>query len=209
MEVAMRKSMSVVAWMLGSWAVSAQAQGGFTVDADQVAWPKLQARIGLATSPAALTPLLTDLTLPAGTSAMQGGRVLGDYYFLGGGLSLGSARINGGFRATSGLLLGSHGASFSMPTVPTAGLALSASQQVVPLGNSLVDLSPDGSHTVPYLGVGYTGLSAKGGWGFTADLGLMALNPASSSSLTHQSLDDTLRDMRITPVVQLGVSYSF
>jgi hypothetical protein len=209
MEVAMRKSIGVVVWMLGGWAVSAHAQGGFTVDADQVPWPKLQARIGLATSPGPLTPLLTDLTLAPGASAVQGGRVLGDYYFLGGGLSLGSARINGGFRATSGVLLGSHGASFSMPTVPRQGLALSASHQIVPLGSSLVDLNPDASHTVPYLGVGYTGLSAKGSWGFTADLGLMALNPGSTSNLARQSLDDTLRDMRITPVVQLGVSYSF
>lgn len=206
----MRTSMAVVVWMvLGGSAVAAQAQGGFMVNADQVPWPKLQARIGLATSSAPLTPLLTDLTLPA-MGSVQGGRVLGDYYFLGGGLSLGAARINGGFRATSGLLLGSHGASFSMPTVPKLGLALSASQQFVPLGNSLIDTTAgDANHTVPYLGVGYTGLSAKGGWGFTADLGLMALNPGSTSNLTRQSLDDTLRDMRITPVVQLGVSYSF
>lgn len=192
---------------LAAVAGPALAQGGLMVDADQVPWPKLQARIGLAVTP---TSLLTDFTLPAYGSGLQGGRVLGDYYFLGGGLSLGSDRINGGFRATSGLLLGSHGASLSMATVPQPGLTVSTAHQWVPAGLSLLDAGPaDPNHTVPYLGVGYTGLAAKGGWGFTADLGLMALNPGSTLNLTHQGLDDTLRDMRLTPVVQLGVSFSF
>jgi hypothetical protein len=65
--------------------------------------------------------------------------------------------------------------------------------------------------TLPYLGVGYTGLSPRGGWSFNADLGLMSLNPGNAGKLGRvfgggQSLDDTVRDMRWSPVVQLGVS---
>jgi hypothetical protein len=38
----------------------------------------------------------------------------------------------------------------------------------------------------------------------------MALNPGSGLRLGRgQSLDDVVRDMRLTPVLQLGVSYSF
>ena len=78
----------------------------------------------------------------------------------------------------------------------------------------LPDTSPDSSGAVPYLGVGYTGLSGKAGWGFSADLGVMALNPGSAANLGRvfgnvQNLDDVLRDMRLSPLVQVGVSYSF
>ena len=66
----------------------------------------------------------------------------------------------------------------------------------------------------PYLGIGYTGLSSKGGWGFSADVGVVALSPRSTVKLGRvlggtQSLDDVLRDMRLSPLLQLGVSYSF
>jgi hypothetical protein len=62
--------------------------------------------------------------------------------------------------------------------------------------------------------LGYTGLSSKGGWGFSADVGVMALSPGSSVKLGrvfsgNQSLDDLLREMRLSPLVQVGVSYSF
>jgi hypothetical protein len=61
--------------------------------------------------------------------------------------------------------------------------------------------------------VGYTSLYGKSGWGFSADFGLMALSPGSAVKLGRvlggQSLDDVLRDMRLSPLVQLGVSYSF
>lgn len=175
----------------------AWADGGLTIDADQVPWPKLQARVGLATT----VPMSTDLV---SAGALQGGRVLGDYYFTSGPL-LGSSRLTGGFRATSGLLLSSRGISLSLPAVPRAGGTVSVSQQ----GLSAGDLSDSAHGTVPYLGVGYTGLSAKGGWGFTADVGLMAVGSGSGLRPRGQSFDEVMRDLRITPVLQLGLSYSF
>jgi hypothetical protein len=193
---------------LGCMAGSAWADGGLTIDADSVPWPRLQTRIGLS----AATPLSTDASGSNGY-ALQGARVLGDYYFSSGPM-LGSQRLSGGFRATSGVMLNSSGASLSMPTVPRPGWTLSVSQQSSSY-SSLSDPAADTStHAVPYLGVGYTGLSPRGGWGFTADVGLMALNPGSGLKLGKlatgtQSLDDLLRELRLTPVLQLGVSYSF
>jgi hypothetical protein len=61
----------------------------------------------------------------------------------------------------------------------------------------------------PYLGIGYSDASLRGGWGFSADLGLAAQSFGAARSLGSQSLDDTIRDMRLTPVLQLGVSYRF
>ncbi len=176
----------------------AWADGGLTINPEQTPWPRWQARVGLSTT----SPLRSELGL--GSGQLQGGRLLGDYYFVN-SPSFGLAGVSGGFRATSGLLLSPRGPSLSMATVPALGGALSVSQQT-----SSTDLSGDPNRTVPYLGFGYTGLSAKGGWGITADVGVMALNPGSGLRLGRgQSLDDVVRDMRLTPVLQLGVSYSF
>jgi hypothetical protein len=73
---------------------------------------------------------------------------------------------------------------------------------------------PAGDHTVPYLGVGYSSLVAKSGWSFTADLGVVSRSPGNVVRLGRvfnggQSLDEVVRDLRLAPHVQLGVSYSF
>ena len=62
---------------------------------------------------------------------------------------------------------------------------------------------------MPYLGVGYTGLKPHGGWRYNADLGLVAQSPGGMRLIGTQSLDDTIRELRLAPLVQLGVSYSF
>ena len=69
------------------------------------------------------------------------------------------------------------------------------------------------SGTLPYIGIGYSNLSPRSGWSFSADLGLVSLRPATRSASAgvfggSQNLDDVVRDMRLTPLVQLGVSYS-
>jgi hypothetical protein len=67
---------------------------------------------------------------------------------------------------------------------------------------------------VPYLGIGYTGLAGAGRFGFSADLGLLARSPSQAVRLGRmlggaQNLDDAVRDLRLAPVLQLGVSYAF
>ncbi len=137
---------------------------------------------------------------------------MGDYYLTG---SLLGAKRAGGFRATSGVVVGPRslaaanlgagsGGTASMSTDERRGPATA----VLP-GDQAVD-----TPTLPYLGMGYTGLSPRGGWSFNADLGLVSLSPGNAVKFGRflgggQSLDDTVRDMRWSPVVQLGVSYSF
>ena len=75
------------------------------------------------------------------------------------------------------------------------------------------DVSVDSS-TVPYIGIGYSNLWPKSGWSFSADLGVVSQSPGNVVRFGRvfggsQSLDDVIRDMRLAPVVQLGVSYSF
>jgi hypothetical protein len=64
---------------------------------------------------------------------------------------------------------------------------------------------------VPYLGVGYSSASLRRGWGFAADVGLMALSPGTVGGAFsgQRSTEEVLRDLRLTPTLQLGVTYSF
>lgn len=100
-----------------------------------------------------------------------------------------------------------------------------------PRDTGLIDMSLQALHassnggltvSVPYVGVGYSGAvstepalrSAEGGWRFSADLGVMALSTSNSVRLDRviggqQSLDDVLREARLTPLLQLGVTYRF
>jgi hypothetical protein len=148
-----------------------------------------QARFGL-TAPAAPTaaefPSLRSLAVPSA-------QLLGDYYFTGPGF--GGGRVAGGLRATSGLLIGARSPG---PAAP--GLSLRRA-----------DLGGEAAGTLPYVGVGYTGLSVRGGWAFSADLGLVGTTrtPGLQLQRSGPSLDEVLRDLRLTPTLQLGVSYSF
>lgn len=108
--------------------------------------------------------------------------LLGDYYLDAPGLQL--PRALGGLRATGGLRTGARSLSLAM-----AG----------------IDTTPD---TLPYLGLGYSSTALKGGWGFTADIGLVAERPG-RVLLGNGGVNNLLREMRLSPVVQLGVSYAF
>lgn len=83
-------------------------------------------------------------------------------------------------------------------------------------GSSLERLAAaDGVQTLPYLGLGYSshGLSGPSSnpsaWGLSADLGMLATSPRSAVRLGQQALDATLRDLRLSPVLQLGFSYTY
>ena len=93
-----------------------------------------------------------------------------------------------------------------------AGSAFSVGSQWFGQGAVLsasVDPAND-TATLPYLGLGYTGLSLRGGWSFSADLGLVARTPGNVVKFGRsQSLDDTVRELRLELVLQFGVSYSF
>lgn len=180
---------------LGAATTLAAATEGLKVGPDW-AWPRWQARLGLTISPASALD-------PAASTMLQDARLFGDYYFTGSGF--GPDRVSGGFRASGGLLSGPRSLTLGVPTLP--------SRQGSPFTlSSRIGFSADAgeaSATVPYLGVGYTGMSARGGWGFTADIGLVPSGVHLGRAPGPGNLDDLLREIRLRPVVQLGVSYSF
>lgn len=173
-------------------------------------WPRWQGRFGLATG---IAPGAYGAESGAVRGLPYGMSLLGDYYFL---QDTGTdRRYGGGFRATGGLVLGSrHGAWAPPPgSLATLGSGFAAGHRSVPLWGPPGSDDDEGlGRSATYLGVGYTGLGslrAQGGWGFSADLGVMALRPRSAVRLGHQSLADTLRALDLAPTLQLGVSYSF
>ncbi|MEO8122938.1 MAG: hypothetical protein ABI633_02715 [Burkholderiales bacterium] len=181
------------------------------VDGSGLSLPQFQGRIRLGMSVTA-GPL--DAAVGAESSRLSAASVFGDYYFARSAPQAGEAS---GFRATSGVFLGSRLGSWGGPELSApGGSAFAIETHRFSLLSASALQSPDvaDSGAVPYVGLGYSGSSAKGGWGFSADLGLMALNPGSVVRFGRnlgagQSLDETLRDMRLSPMLQLGVSYSF
>ena len=177
-------------------------------------WPRWQGRLGLSTVVAA-TPALGAYGVEpgAGRGLPYGMSLLGDYYFLQDAST--DPRYGGGFRATGGLILGSRHGAWALPpgSLATLGSGFAAGHRSVPLWGPPGSDDDEGlGRSATYLGVGYTGLGslrAQGGWGFSADLGVMALRPRSAVRLGHQSLADTLRALDLAPTLQLGVSYSF
>lgn len=170
------------------------AADGPLTPAEIQAYEGLRARLALSTN--ANSPArdgLGDLE----PQRISGLSLMGDYY-----LSRPWLGTSGGLRATSGVLLGSRGSLWSSP----AALDRRMTAPMNPGDGS------DSITTQPYLGVGYTAWS-KGGLGLSADLGLMA-SPRGNGRLGKaaggsQSLDDSVRDLRFAPLVQLGLSYSF
>lgn len=186
----------------------AHAADGFGVksELDQTNWPRLQGRVQLNT-----------LDNSAGLHGEQGGAsprllsasLLGDYYLTG---SLLGQRSSGGLRATSGLLMGPMSLTLGSSSL-NAQTGLSLKRQSLGLWNPGVD-SADYNTTLPYIGIGYTGQSTRGTWGFKADFGLVGIGANNGlrlggSSNPAQGLDEVLREMRFKPLIQIGMSYAF
>lgn len=179
----------------------AAAQAGLTLDGNGREAPRLQARVGIHTG-----QTLDGSGSPAWQQ--QAGVVLGDYYFS--RTRLGSSDVSSGFRATSGLLVGQRSLALGTPALAGGqAFTLTTLRQHRWAGAMGESLSEPWS-TVPYLGVGWTGVSVRGGWGLTADLGL-AGRPANGGLRVGNTtaLDDLLRELRLTPVLHIGVSYAF
>ena len=172
--------------------LSDEAQAG------QETWPRWQARFGLATSASALE---------AGNRwQLSSGQLLGDYYWS--GLRPVGVGRSGGFRATSGLLLGQRALALGTPALASTqglGLTLSRSTRLAPGAAE----AQEAWSAVPYVGVGYSGISLRGGWGFTADLGLAGNGGLRARRDSTQGVDELLRELRLTPVLQFGASYAF
>ena len=193
---------AVFALLSLAMAGAAAADGrGLVVDADRLSWPAIQARLQVSTEPLAPSFGAFDTT----TTRPRSAALFGDYY-----VSRPFFGNSGGVRLTSGVLTGPRGAVFGPGQATTPALfGFSAASRGA--GSALTEANGEGSQTLPYLGIGYSGSSLRGGWGFSADVGLAAQNGNQRllRSMMNQSLDDTLRELRLTPVLMLGVSYRF
>jgi hypothetical protein len=118
------------------------------------------------------------------------GRLLGDYRF--DAMRFGQT---GGLRLTSGVLVNLRGFGS------------------IGLGNSTTVLADAPSAAQPYAGIGYSGAGVRGDWGFSAELGLSAQNPGAAAQFGRVfngvSLGDTMRDLRLQPMIRLGMNYAF
>jgi hypothetical protein len=187
--MAMHKSPALIALTAALAAAPAWAADGLTSPRPGDIWPQWQARLTVSSMTLAPVTLTTDPARSASASAA----LLSDYFFDTPGLRV--PTLNGGLRATSGLV--------ATPRALAPG----------PWAAAANDGSVD---TVPYLGIGYTGLSADRAWGVTADLGLVAENPGGAGRVgraifgtSSQPWDGALREMRFSPLLQLGVRYAF
>jgi hypothetical protein len=196
----------VAAWFVAALAglatpVSAWASQGLVSTAGEWLWPQLQARITVQT--AALAPM--ERLYEHGASAargVQGGSLLGDYVF--------ATPSFGNFRATSGVMLGAPGGAPVFSAMPAARVHINV------LDNGLAGGSwaADGPSTQPYLGLGYSSASLWRSLSVSADVGLVAARPAGLAGvgramLGNQAMEAAVRDLRLAPVLQLGVRYSF
>lgn len=203
--------MQTNAWMLvGALAFPTLPASAVDLDgtaAAQAPWARWQGRLSLGTNS---TPWRLGAEAPA--SKLSSASLMGDYYF---SRSLAGPTLLGGFRATTGLVFGSRAALGAGQPSLASGNAFSAGTRSFsqPLAPYTADATGDpGAAT--YLGVGYTGLAVRSGWSFSADLGLLAPNAGAASRWgralnNSQVLDDAIRQMRMTPLLQLGAAYSF
>lgn len=190
-----------VAATLAVLGAAAQAADGLATPPAENLWPRWQARIAVqsaSVSPLSLSGLID--TSAAGRS-VQGGAVLGDYYF--------ALPSFGGFRASGGFVSGALG---GLPVASTSAGALLG----MSLDGSALRLNGAGAEAataLPYLGVGFSSAPWRGGLAISADLGLVAEHTATGSSrravFGNQALDGALRELRLSPLLQLGVRYTF
>ncbi len=206
--------MRTSAWMLaGAFvlpsgaALAADGDDPAAASSTQIPWARWQGRLSLGTLSEPWR-LGADRAAPKLASAS----LMGDYYF---SRSLIGPKQLGGFRATSGLVFGARSVLSTGQPGLAAGSGFSVGSRAFdPTAMPYANDSANETATLPYLGVGYTNLSVRSGWSFSADLGLIGQGAGSAVRLgrafnSSQSLDDAIRDMRMTPLLQLGVSYAF
>ncbi|GMV46848.1 MAG: hypothetical protein AMXMBFR66_22460 [Pseudomonadota bacterium] len=181
-------------------ALPALAQNGLLPPATDAVWPALEWRITLQTAP--LGPLPATALAAHGEAAaqrtVQGGALLGDYVF--------ARKPLGSLRATGGLVLGTLSGTPTL--VPAAGSRLGLNLLEGPLA------AGGDTGALPYLGLGYSSPLLWRTLSVTADLGLVAGRPSGMAGVGRalfgqQAMDVALRELRLAPMLQLGVRYAF
>lgn len=206
--------MRTTAWTLAgaltlvTTAAMAADDTSLTTRPEPMRWARWHGRLSLGTLSA------PGFMLGADSPALKlaSASLMADFYL---SRSLADTGPIGGFRATSGLIVGPRSALDTGQAYLQPGSAFSIGSR--PLGRAPMPYTTDPggeTATLPYLGFGYTGLSARNGWSYSADLGLVAQSPGNAVRLGRvfnggQNLDNAIRDMRLAPLLQVGVSYAF
>jgi hypothetical protein len=187
--------------VLGLSVTAAIAADGLRTPVDDLLWPTWQVRLSVTTSaPAA----------PWSASLVDGQRLrqaslLGDVY-LGRAWLPQPAQWRGGLRATGGMLIGPLGPSMG------AGSGV-ATADLWSLTEPVLDATSTDLALRPYVGIGYAGQSLRSGWGVSADLGLVASDPAALTGLGRGLWagegSAVWRRLELQPVVRFGVRYAF
>lgn len=159
------------------------------------------------------TPWRSALAAPdgLGPDLPAGGAVTGDYYFA----PDADPRLpRTGFRASSALLFRPMGMSMTDVALSSRAATFGSTSRLLSGSGLAGDAASEGIATLPYLGVGYSGLWAKSGWGFWADIGVVVQGPGSALGLGRvlsgsQGADELMRELRLAPMLQLGVNYAF
>ncbi len=213
----MRILSSAASLALACAAGMAAADTGLKVDGAGGFWSGTQTRLSMHTVRADTTPLRLGYQASIGLSpiAPMGASVSGEYYF---SKDLADAKLpRTGFRASGALLIRQPGVSLSdlaWSSRAAASLGTPAIAALPGLSHGLADPAADHVSTQPYLGIGYSDVSLKTRWGFWADIGLVVQSPGNALGLGRvlsgtQGVDELMRELRMEPMVQLGVSYSF
>lgn len=186
----------------------AAADGGLKVDAAGGFWSDVQTKLRFSAAVLDGPPTLAGLAPLSNLqySAPLGASIGGDYYFSK-DLSAGRQPPSG-FRASGALLIRQPGVSLSdLAWQSRAAASLALPLRPAEPGNA-------GLSAMPYLGIGYSDYSLKTGWGFWADIGMVLQSPSNAMGMGRvlwgsQSVDDLVRELRLSPMLQLGVNYSF
>jgi hypothetical protein len=196
----------------------AGADSGLKVYGADGFWSGAQTRWQLQAVGVELTPGRLGYKAPVGFSsgrAPMAAAFSGDYYFSKDIADAAQART--GFRASSALLIREPGISLSnlaLSARSAASVGSLAPLSLPSLAPGLADHSADSFSAMPYLGIGYSDYSLKSGWGFWADVGLVVQSPSGALGVGRvffgtQSTEDLMRELRLSPMIQLGVNYSF
>ncbi len=195
--MSMRKNLAPLALLLP---FAAQASDGLAVPSADTLWPQWQARIAVQTSAASPLAMTSLLDSSVGRRTVQGASFLGDYIF--------ASPSFGNFRATGGLFFGNAGGAplLSAAAGPRLGLALQGGGAA-----SVPGQEPAG--TLPYLGMGFSSAALLPSLSVSADIGWVAGQSSSLAGggrpLFGNQAGASLRDLRISPVLQLGLRYAF
>ncbi|MBL8328168.1 MAG: hypothetical protein JNJ71_04890 [Rubrivivax sp.] len=143
------------------------------------------------------------------------GSLLGDV-FLFASPAASAIERHSGLRASSGLILGAGSASLGAASAIPGGTGLSTSVRPSTWGSgpAFLDRPQELPQALPYLGIGYTHRGDRGAWGLSADLGWVADGADASFELGRallgpNRLDGMVRNLRLRPVLQMGMHYRF